>query len=496
MSNVYAFINYMNELIPRFHFCIFVHYLQINKLTEGNDMAFFSFIPKRYLAVIAIALALIMSVLDGTIVNVALPTLAREFNISPSNAIWIVNAYQLTITVSLLSFSALGDIHGYKKIFLLGTSIFCAMSFFCALSSSFIMLTIARILQGIGASAIMSVTTALLRIIYPPQYIGRGMSINAMIVAVSIAAGPSLAGLILSVASWHWLFAINVPLGICAVVSGYFLLPQNPHQDATRRQFDKVGSIANALTFGLLIYTLEGIAHKENWELIFIQMVLLLIIGTYFIRRQMKQDTPILPVDLLKIPIFTLSILSSITSFTAQLLAMVSLPFYLQNILGKSEVETGILITPWPVATIITAPIAGRLIEKFHPGLLGGLGMLIFSIGLYLLASLPQVPTNVDIAWRLMLCGIGFGLFQTPNNSTMISAAPPQRSGGANGMQGTARLLGQTLGTTLVALIFQMTAPSRGMQVCMYVAVAFALVAALVSTLRISQPTPIKQKNK
>ncbi len=171
------------------------------------------FIPRRYWAVIAVALALTMSVLDGTIVNVALPTLSREFGTSPSSTIWIVNAYQLTITMSLLSFSALGDIYGYKRIFLIGTTIFCSTSLFCALSSSFAMLTVARILQGIGASAIMSVTTALLRIIYPPQYIGRGMSINAMVVAVSIAAGPSLAGAILSVASWNWLFAINVPFG-------------------------------------------------------------------------------------------------------------------------------------------------------------------------------------------------------------------------------------------------------------------------------------------
>lgn len=457
-------------------------------------MVSISFIPKRYLAVIAIALALIMSVMDGTIVNIALPTLAREFGTSPSTTIWIVNAYQLTITVSLLSFSALGDIHGYKKIFLLGISIFSTMSLMCALSSSFTSLTIARILQGIGASAIMSVTTALLRLIYPPQYIGRGMSINAMVVAVSIAAGPSLAGMILSVASWHWLFAINIPLGICAFIAGYFLLPQNPFKEGARRKFDKTSSVANALTFGLLIYSLEGIAHNERKEFLFIQFALLLVIGTYFIRRQLKQDLPILPIDLMKIPIFALSILSSITSFTAQLLAMVSLPFYLQNVLGRSEVETGVLLTPWPVATMLTAPFAGRLIEKYHPGILGSIGMLIFSAGLYLLASLPSSPTNPDIAWRLMLCGIGFGLFQTPNNSTMISAAPPQRSGGANGMQGTARLLGQTVGTTLVALIFRMAPHDSSMQICMYVAVGFAIVAAIISSLRIAQPTPIEKR--
>lgn len=453
-----------------------------------------SFIPRRYLAVVAIALALIMSVLDGTIVNVALPTLAREFGTSPSETIWIVNAYQLTITMSLLSFSALGDIYGYKRIFLLGTSIFCVTSLACSLSSSFAMLTVARVLQGIGASAIMSVTTALLRIIYPPQFIGRGMSINAMVVAVSIAAGPSLAGAILSVASWHWLFAINVPLGICAIITGYLLLPQNPAKDGVKPKFDKIGGVANALTFGLLIYTLEGVAHNQEWKMIGIQVFFFLLIGTFFIRRQQGQETPILPLDLMRIPIFALSVLSSITSFTAQLLAMVSLPFYLQNVAGRSEVETGLLLTPWPVATILTAPVAGRLVEKYHPGVLGGIGMVIYAVGLFLLASLPGHPTNLDIAWRLMLCGMGFGLFQTPNNSTMISSAPRERSGGANGMQGTARLLGQTLGTTFVALIFRTTSAESSMSVCMYVAVGFAVTAAIVSCLRISQPAPLRRR--
>ena len=199
------------------------------------------------------------------------------------------------------------------------------------------------------------------------------MSINAMVVAVSIAAGPSLAGAILSVASWNWLFAINVPLGICAIITGYFLLPQNPCKDGPKRKFDKIGGISNALTFGLLIYSLEGIAHHENWRMIALQVLLLLVIGTFFIRRQLRQEVPILPLDLMRIPIFALSVLSSITSFTAQLLAMVSLPFYLQNVAGRNEVETGLLLTPWPVATIsggreADREISSRIVRRYRNG--------------------------------------------------------------------------------------------------------------------------------
>ena len=279
-------------------------------------MRLLPFISRRYLAVIAVALALIMSVLDGTIVNVALPTLSREFGISPSSTIWVVNAYQLTVTMLLLSFSALGDIYGYRRIFLFGTGLFTATSLLCALSGSFPMLVIARIAQGIGAAAIMGVTTALMRIIFPPEHIGRGMSINAMVVAVSIAAGPSIAGLILSFASWHWLFAINLPLGVCAITAGYLLLPENPsRQTPIRRKFDKLGGVCSALTFGLLIYSLEGIAHDENRWLVLIQLLLLLAIGTFFIRRERHEETPILPLDLLRIPIFALSVIASIASF-------------------------------------------------------------------------------------------------------------------------------------------------------------------------------------
>ena len=385
-----------------------------------------AFIPKQYFAVVAVLLAIMMSVLDGTIMNIALPTLAHDFDVTPSNAIWIVNAYQLVITMTLLSFASLGDIYGYRRIFLTGISIFAGASLACALSDSFWMLTVSRIIQGFGAACVMSVNTALIRLIYPPQILGRGMGVNAMVVAVSAAAGPSIAGSILALGSWHWLFVINIPLGLAALVIGHRFLPHNPASD-TKHKFDKISAIANALTFGLLIYTLEGFAHAENRKFIAIQLVLLIIIGTYFIRRQLKETTPILPVDLLKIPIFALSISTSITSFTAQMLAMVSLPFFMQNILGYSAVQIGLLLTPWPLATILTAPLAGRLVEKVHPGLLGGIGMAIFATGLFTLYLLPPHPAEWNIIWRMALCGMGFGLFQTPNNVTIVSSAPTHK---------------------------------------------------------------------
>lgn len=452
-----------------------------------------AFIPRQYLAVVAVLLAIIMSVLDGTIMNIALPTLAHDFDVSPSSAIWIVNAYQLVITMTLLSFAALGDIYGYRRIFLIGISIFVGASLACTLSTSFWMLTVARIVQGFGASCVMSVNTALIRLIYPPEILGRGMAINAMVVAVAAAAGPSIAGAILSLGTWEWLFAVNIPLGLAALFIGYRLLPKNPASEV-KQKFDKISAVANALTFGLLIYSLDGFAHSENRRFIVVQLALLVVIGIFFIRRQLKETTPILPVDLLKIPVFSLSIGTSVFSFTAQMLVMVSFPFFLQNVLDYSAVQIGLLLTPWPLATILAAPVAGRLVERVHPGLLGGIGMGIFAAGLFTLYLLPPHPAEWNIIWRMALCGIGFGLFQTPNNVMIVSSAPTHRSGGASGMLGTARLLGQTLGTTLVALIFRMFSHDKSSQVCLLVAMVFAILAGVVSSIRMTQSSPVKEK--
>ena len=442
-------------------------------------------VAQRYWAILTIALGITMAVLDGAIANVALPTISRELNASPAESVWIVNAYQIAIIVSLLSLSFLGDMLGYRRVYQAGLALFIATSLFCALSTSLNMLTFARVLQGFGGAALMSVNTALIRIIYPQRYLGRGMAINSLIVAVSTAAGPTVAAAILSVASWKWLFLINVPLGIIALWLALRTLPDNP-QKATSQKFDIPSAIMNALFFGLLISALSGFAQGQNGWLVLAELVALLLVGLFFIRRQLNMAVPLLPVDLLRIPIFSLSMGTSVCSFCAQMLAMVSLPFFLQNVLGRDEVTTGLLLTPWPLATMVFAPIAGRLIERVHAGLLGGIGLAMFAAGLFLLAMLPVQPTDADIIWRMMLCGAGFGLFQSPNNHTIITSAPRHRSGGASGMLGTARLLGQSIGAALVALMFNLFDQS-GTHASLLLAGGFSTVAAVVSLSRMTQ---------
>lgn len=443
--------------------------------------------PQRYWAILTLIMSIAMAVLDGTIVNVALPTIAQELGASPSASIWIVNAYQLAIIATLLPLSSLGDRIGYRRIYISGLLLFSVASLLCALSDSLIMLTSARILQGLGAAGIMSINAALVRFIYPRRMLGRGIGLIALVVSISAAAGPTVAAGILSIATWHWLFAVNVPIGLIAFLIGLRSLPMTPRSPYP---FDILSAVLNALTFGLIVSGIDGIGHADPIFLVMLKLGSGILFGALLIRRQFSLPSPLLPVDLMRIPIFALSISTSVCSFAAQMLAYVSFPFYLHGALGRTAVETGLLMTPWPLLVGVAAPIAGRLADRYPAGLLGAAGMVVFAIGLALLALLPENPSNIELIWRMALCGLGFGFFQSPNNRAIMSSAPRARSGGASGMLGTARLMGQTLGAVLVALVFGIAATggASSTTITLGLASGFALVAAVISGLRLMTP--------
>ncbi|WP_206953400.1 MFS transporter [Trinickia acidisoli] len=438
-------------------------------------------VPQRYWAIVVIALGITLAVLDGAIANVALPTIARDLHASAASSIWVVNAYQLSVTISLLPLASLGDRIGYRRVYIPGLALFTVASLGCALANSLPELALVRVVQGFGAAGIMSVNTALVRTIYPANMLGRGVAINAMVVAISSAVGPTVASAVLSVASWPWLFAINVPIGVIAVAAALRALPINPGHETP---YDYLSAIMNAIVFGLLIFTIDGLGHSEDALWLIAQALGFVVVGYLFVRRQLTRPAPLLPIDLLKIPVFALSIATSVCSFCAQMLAYVSLPFLFQNVFGFNQVQTGLLITPWPFAIIFAAPLAGVLSDRYSAGMLGGLGLLALTIGLVLLATIGAHPSPLAITWRMALCGAGFGIFQSPNNRQMLSSAPRDRSGGASGMLGTARLTGQTVGAALVALIFGV-APERGPSIALAVAAAVAGLASLVSLMRL-----------
>lgn len=421
--------------------------------------------PRIYYAMVATFSGLFLAVLDGTICNVALPSISEDLQVSSSDSIWIINAFQLVIMMSLLPFSSLGELFGYKRIYLFGVAVFTVGSLFCSLTATLPLLVVARVFQGIGAAMIMSVNTSLVRIIYPKRHLGKGVGLNATVVAIASVAGPTLAAAILSVASWPWLFAINVPVGIITFYLGRKYLPANPTRVLGRR-FKWKEALFNALTFGLLIGCIEAYSHDVSHTTILAGAVCLLFVGVQYVRMQLHDKYPMLPFDLLKIPAFSLSVVTSVLSFTSQMLAMVAMPFLLVNTFHYEAVGTGLLMTSWPLVIVFVAPMAGWLVGKVHPGILGGIGLTIMSAGCFLLAFVPVDTTPLGLVWRLMLCGMGFGFFQSPNNHMLLSSAPPHRTGSASGMLATARLLGQTTGAALVALLFHLfgdTAPHDAM---------------------------------
>lgn len=435
----------------------------------------------------AVYCSIMLTVLSGTMVSVALPTFTEVFHVQPSQTVWIVNSYQLVITVSLLIFAALADNFGYKRIFLTGVWVFTLASMACAFCTSLSALVAARVAQGIGASCIMSVNIALVRMIYPPEKLGRGMGINAMVVSMSSVAGPTLAGALLSVASWPWLFLINVPLGIAAIVIGGKYLREYKIPEEEREKFDMVSAVECALILWLFVSVLDQITKYTDLRLIIIESVAMMGLGWVFLRRQKRFSHPMLPIDLLNVPLFAMSVSTSVISFAAQMLALVSLPFLLSS-LGMDPMKIGLLLSPWPIGTMIAAPLAGRLVEKYHGGILGGVGLAVMTAGLLLLYFAPAGCSPWAIVWRMALCGAGWGLFQTPNNVTLASSSPKNRSGAAGGMQASARVLGQTVGTTLVAMFMHVGGSEEaGARTCLIVAAVVSSCAAFMSLLRLSQ---------
>jgi len=438
-------------------------------------------LPQRHWATFTLGLAVAIAVLESTTVNVALPIIARDLGATPASSVWIVNSYQLAVMMGLLPFASLGEIIGYRRVFNIGLVVFTLATFVCAIADSLSLLIAARVVQGLGGAGIMSVVAALVRFTQPRHRLGRGIAMNALVTGGAAASGPTIAGAILLVADWPWLFALNVPLGLVALVIGIKTLPHTPRSP---HRFDIISALLSALTFGFLITGLDGLGSNENPSLVLLKLALTGLLGYVLIRRQLSLPAPLLPVDLLRIPVFALSIGTSVCAFAASMVVFVSFPFYLQDVLHRTPVETGLLITAWPFMLMVAAPFVGHLADSYPAGVLGSIGLLLLTLGLSLLALLPTDPGDIDIAWRMGICGLGFALFQSPNNRVLINTAPENRTGGASGMLGTARLLGQTLGAVTVALIFNIDT-TTGNGVPFIVAAGFAAIAAGLSGLRL-----------
>ena len=438
--------------------------------------------PRRLWATVAILLGTFLGTLDSSIANIALPTIATNLQGSPASSVWVVNGYQLAIAVSLLPLAAVGERIGAKPLYLIGAVVFTLASLACTLAPDLGSLVAARVLQGFGGACSPVVGGVLMRQVFPARLLGRGISLFGLTVAISAALGPTIAASILAVAHWRWLFAVNVPIAALSFFVAAKFLPASLTQ---RRPFDTVGALLNGLGITALILGVDWLGAAP-WQGAACALTGIALLGALLL-HQRTQLHPLVPLDLLNIPSFALSFLASVCSYTAQATAYLSLPFFFQHGLGYDAVKTGLLITPWPLVIVLVAPLSGALSDRYPAGILSSIGLFCLACGLVALASLPADPSEGAIVWRMVLCGIGFGLFQTPNNRAILTAGPPSRTGAANGMMSQARLLGTTLGGAAVAVGFALLgAGDAATQALLLAGAGFAGAGAALSLSRLS----------
>lgn len=424
-------------------------------------------------------LGLVLVVVDDTVSGIALPSIAEAFQAPPSSVVWVVNAYQLVAMALLIPFARLADIFGHRNLFLGGALVLVSGAIGSISSETLTQLIVARTVTGIGAAGIMSVNIALTRFIHPAHTLGQAFGYNALVVAASISMAPMIAGFILSLASWQWLFISSIPLGIVVAVLAWRYFP------ATGSRAEKFDYTSAILCSGAMALLILGIGAIPRTGVPFATLLLLssgLLIWVLW-RRERKQASPLAPVDLFDIRPFRLAILSSCLFFTAQSVVLISLPFYLQSDLGQSEAAMGLMMTPWPAAIALMAPIAGRLADHFRPAYISAAGLTIMFAGILALALMPDAPGAFEIAWRSFLAGVGVSLFQIPNNRVIMLSVPFERSGPAAGVQASARLLGQASGVAMAGIVFAYTADESA-KACLVLSAGLCACALIFTLLR------------
>jgi DHA2 family multidrug resistance protein-like MFS transporter len=439
--------------------------------------------PRRTIAIFAVLSAMALVVLDAAIANVALPTIAGSLRVTPAMSVLIVTAYQTALVMGLLPSAALGESLGYRRVLTIGVALFTGASVACALSPSLPWLIAARFVQGLGGAVVMALGIALMRFVVPPERFGAAIGWNALTVALSSAAGPAIGAAILSVASWPWLFAANLPLGMIGLLATRAL----PHFAGTARRLDRFSIVLNALVFGSLVLGAEFLPAAPALAVaLFVAAALGLLA---LVRREMPKAAPLVPLDLLAGASFRISVLASVCCFVGQTAGLVALPFYLEHALGQSPMTIGLYMTPWPLTVAIAAPIVGRLANRVSTAWLCAAGGACLAVGLAAAGLWPLVGDPRPLALFTAICGLGFGLFNVPNNRNMFLSAPRERSGAAGGLQGTARLVGQTAGAVIMTLLFALTSVDLSPRIGLEIGAALTLAAGLVSTLRVRPRT-------
>ncbi|EHQ91288.1 drug resistance transporter, EmrB/QacA subfamily [Desulfosporosinus youngiae DSM 17734] len=447
----------------------------------------------RWYVLATVAIGTFMSTLDSSIVSVALPTISRQLHSDLATLQWVVSAYLLTITSLLPVFGRIADMFGRKRVFALGFLMFTLGSVLCGFAQNIWFLVGTRVLQAVGASMLMSNAPAIITAIFPPKERGRALGLTGTVVALGSLTGPALGGVIIGLTSWRSIFWINIPIGIIGYIAVLMILP-NDVSTKGQESFDFIGAFT--FTFGML-GVLLGITNGETWGWFSLPILLSLALGmislVFFVRTERKVPHPMINLSLFRNRPFLIGNLSGGLSFVAMFANNMLLPFYLQGVLNYEPHQLGLMLMIFPFVMAFTAPISGHASDKFGPMILTTSGLVITALGLFYFSTLSTTASFMQIIPGPILMGLGAGMFQSPNNSSVMSSVPPHKLSIAGGINSLVRNLGMVIGIALSVSLFDawggVSLPQPGQveefmfayHSVMLVAMGIAILAAVIS---------------
>lgn len=402
-----------------------------------------------------VAIGIFMATLDSSIVNISLPSISTYFHV-PLNGLveWVIISYLVTIASVQLTFGRLADMLGRKLLWMVGLAVFTLGSVLCGAAPTLLLLVIFRAFQGIGGALLMSNSTAMLTRAFPARERGRVLGLNSVTVSLGISTGPTLGGLITTLLSWRWIFYVNLPIGILGLILTFFILKE-PAGRQQKQKFDPFGAVVLSVGILAIMFALS-FGQEVGWvsPLIVSLFVtgLVVLVGFVFVERRVSD--PIIDLKLFRNRLFAAANLSGLLSFFALFAVSFLLPFYLEELRHFPTDEAGLLLTPIPLSVSLIAPLSGWLSDRFGSRILSSAGLATSAFGLWLLTALDTNTSIFDIIWRLVITGIGIGLFQSPNNSAVMGAVPPERRGIGSGFLATVRVVGQSLSVAVAGAVF------------------------------------------
>lgn len=406
----------------------------------------------RMVILISVVLMTFMATLDGSIVNVAMPNMAEKLSVSTEAIAWVVSSYLIVISGSILVFGRLGDIKGKTTVFKYGIVVFTLGSLLCGVSNSFIILIIARSLQAIGAAATMANNQGIITQVFPANERGKALGLSGTFVALGSMAGPPIGGLIISKFSWQYIFLINVPIGIIV-----FLLAVKNLPKPTKVRDEKLDGRGAALFAVSIVSLFTSLIMGEDYgyhnPAIFAGLAVAVVTFVIFIMLERRMEDPLLALSLFKNKLFSLSIFCAFISFVSINSAMIIQPFYLQNVLKYSPAVTGLIMVVYPLVMAVVAPTSGHLSDKIGSEFLTFIGLVINSVGLFLMSTLNEHTSLLAMVIFIVVMSLGNGLFQSPNTSLIMANAPRHMLGISGSVNALIRNLGMISGTTLSILI-------------------------------------------